>query len=320
MKIVQELLEGKPVDFETAALACFRYQLDNNAVYRRWCEGIGRTNAASLHEIPFLPVELFRNHTVASAPPPYEIIFRSSGTTASVRSNHYVKSAAWYKQCFLNAFNHFYGAPENYRFICLLPSYSPDSSLIYMCRELITRSNHPDSGFYLNKPSELQRILSENAAERTTLLLGVTHALLDIAEQVEIDADALIVMETGGMKGRRKEMVRAEVHSILQDAFNVPAIHSEYGMTELLSQAYSSSSGLFNCPPWMRVIARDAEDPLQTIPCNQRGLLNIIDLANIDSCCFIATQDTGLVYSDNRFEITGRSDNSDIRGCNLLVQ
>ncbi|HCK23157.1 MAG TPA: acyl transferase [Bacteroidetes bacterium] len=320
MKIVRELLEGQPVDFEEAALSCFHYQLENNALYRQWCQGIGRTKPKSLSEIPFLPVELFRNHTVVSAPPPYQLSFMSSGTTSTARSRHFVKSTDWYKKSFLTTFMHFYGSPARYRLICLLPSYAPESSLIYMCSELIRASKHPDSGFYLEDPERMHEILHKEDNQRTTLLLGVTHALLDLAEQTTLNHEHLIVMETGGMKGRRKEMVRAEVHRILQQAFGVAAVHSEYGMTELLSQAYSSGMGLFTCPPWMKVISRDAEDPFELLESGQRGLLNIIDLANIDSCCFIATQDTGLVHSDGRFEVTGRSDNSDIRGCNLLLQ
>ena len=239
-----------------------------------------------------------------------------------ITSSHYVTDKSWYEDSFRNAFRLFYGDIESYTVLALLPSYleREGSSLIYMADDLIKQSNHPDSGFFLYNHDELAaQIKKQQQLQKPTLLIGVTFALLDFIEKYHFDFPQLIVMETGGMKGRRKEMIREELHNNLCQGFGVNAIHSEYGMTELLSQAYSKGEGIFNCPSWMRIITRDTNDPLTIINNQTVGGINVIDLANINSCSFIATQDLGRVYANGSFEVLGRFDNADIRGCNLLV-
>ncbi len=233
-----------------------------------------------------------------------------------------VTDVSWYKESFRRAFEIFYGDIKDYCILALLPSYleREGSSLIYMAEDLVTRSANPDSGFFLYNHDELfEQLKKQQQAKKPTLLIGVTFALLDFAEQFPINFPELIVMETGGMKGRRKEMIREELHQVLCNGFGVNAIHSEYGMTELLSQAYSTGDGIFNCPPWMKVITRDTNDPVSNLGSDKTGGINVIDLANINSCAFIATQDLGKVYADGSFDVLGRFDNSDIRGCNLLI-
>ncbi len=251
-----------------------------------------------------------------------ETTFTSSGTTGMINSKHLVTDISWYEESFRRAFEIFYGDIKDYCILALLPSYleREGSSLIYMAEDLVKRSANPDSGFFLYNHDELfQQIKKQQQIKRPTLLIGVTFALLDFVEQYPINFPELIVMETGGMKGRRKEMIREELHETLCKGFGVDAIHSEYGMTELLSQAYSKGNGIFNCPPWMKVITRDTNDPVSTLDTDKTGGINVIDLANINSCSFIATQDLGRVYKDGSFEVLGRFDNSDIRGCNLLI-
>jgi len=310
--------------FNNVALQIFKYQAENCKVYHDFITGlnINPENINTIHQIPFLPIEFFKSHKVLSSNSSVGITFTSSGTTGMITSSHMVTDVGWYTESFRGAFKLFYGDIEDYTVLALLPAYleREGSSLIYMADDLIKQSNNPDSGFYLYNHDELyHQLKKQQAARKPTLLLGVTFALLDFVEQYTLNFPELIVMETGGMKGRRKEMIREELHKQLCDGFGVAAIHSEYGMTELLSQAYSKGEGIFNCPPWMKIITRDANDPLDLLQNDKAGGINIIDLANINSCSFLATQDLGKVYADGSFEVLGRFDNSDIRGCNLLI-
>jgi hypothetical protein len=312
------------VQFNTAALQVFQYQAESCRVYHDFISGLGINpeSVNSIEQIPFLPVEFFKAHTILSSTDPVEVTFTSSGTTGMVTSSHHITDVSWYDDSFRKAFQLFYGDIESYTVLALLPSYleRQGSSLIYMADDLIKRSNNPDSGFYLYNHDDLAaQLIKQQQANKPTLLIGVTFALLDFVEQYPLNFPELIVMETGGMKGRRKEMIREELHDTLCRGFGVNAIHSEYGMTELLSQAYSKGSGIFNCPPWMRIITRDTNDPMSMVTNGKAGGINIIDLANINSCSFIATQDLGKIYSNGSFEVLGRFDNADIRGCNLLI-
>lgn len=310
--------------FTETALQAFRFQAVNNNIYRQFIEGLGVdiANINSVEQIPFLPISFFKSHQVLSSAGPAGLTFTSSGTTGIITSSHHITDVSWYRESFRRAFQLFYGDITGYCVLALLPSYleREGSSLIYMAQDMITESNNPDSGFYLYNHADLyQQLKHQQQNNKPTLLIGVTFALLDFTEQYPINFPELVVMETGGMKGRRKEMIREELHEILCKGFGVKTIHSEYGMTELLSQAYSKGEGLFNCPPWMRIITRDTNDPLSITGVNRTGGINVIDLANINSCCFIATQDLGRVAPDGSFEVLGRFDHSDIRGCNLLV-
>jgi len=310
--------------FNNTALQTFQYQAKNCKVYADFIAGLHVDPAAvtSIQQIPFLPIEFFKGHSILSSTDDVQVTFTSSGTTGMITSSHYVTDVSWYEESFRKAFKLFYGDIKDYTVLALLPSYleRQGSSLIYMAQDLITQSNNPDSGFYLYNHADLARQLNkQQQAQKPTLLIGVTFALLDFVEQYQIDFPELIVMETGGMKGRRKEVIREELHNTLCKGFGVNAIHSEYGMTELLSQAYSKGFGIFNCPPWMRIITRDTNDPLSIVTNGKAGGINIIDLANINSCSFIATQDLGKIYEDRSFEVLGRFDNADIRGCNLLI-
>jgi hypothetical protein len=311
-------------EFEELALQVFRYQAKECDVYNAFINGLKIDVALvdKIEQIPFMPVEFFKSHKVIVGQGDADVVFTSSGTTGMVTSSHTVTDVSWYVQSFRKAFELFYGDIRDYTVLALLPSYleREGSSLIYMAQDLITESANTDSGFFLYNHQELYNILQkQKAAGKPTLLIGVTFALLDFVEQYQVDFPELIVMETGGMKGRRKEMIREELHNTLCAGFGVKAIHSEYGMTELLSQAYSKGEGIFNCPPWMKIITRDTNDPFTLVGTGKTGGVNIIDLANINSCSFIATQDLGRVYEDGSFEVLGRFDNSDIRGCNLLV-
>jgi len=310
--------------FTDVALQVFRHQAQHNDVYRRFIEGlrIDINSVDEVEKIPFLPISFFKSHQVLSSNEPVDVTFTSSGTTGMITSSHYVTDVSWYVESFRRAFTLFYGDIKDYCVLALLPAYleREGSSLIYMAQDLITESNNPDSGFYLYNHADLYTQLKhQQEIEKPTLLIGVTFALLDFIEQHSINFPELIVMETGGMKGRRKEMIREELHYDLCKGFGVDQIHSEYGMTELLSQAYSKGDGIFDCPPWMRIITRDTNDPLSLTGANRTGGINVIDLANINSCSFIATQDLGRVAADGSFEVLGRFDHSDIRGCNLLV-
>ena len=312
-------------DFENLALAIFQYQASENLVYSEFVRilGIDINQVKNLNQIPFLPIELFKSQTIICGTSEPEIIFSSSGTTGIIQSKHHVKQLAVYTESFRKGFEFFYGNISEYTILALLPSYQErdGSSLIYMVDDLIKESNNPSSGYFLYDHDELYTVLlRQKAKKRKTILLGVTYALLDFIEAYTIDFPELIVMETGGMKGKRKDMVKEELHELLSKRFGVEDIHSEYGMTELLSQAYSLGRGIFNAPPWMRVLVRDTNDPFTILGTGKTGGLNIIDLANIDSCSFIATQDLGRQHDNGSFEVLGRFDNSDIRGCNLLVQ
>jgi hypothetical protein len=314
-----------PAAFHETALAIFKHQASNCAVYKAYITNLNVDPATitAVEQIPFLPISFFKTHEVISDTRPAEMVFSSSGTTGMVQSRHLVTDLSLYEDSFNLAFKQFYGDPNDLCILALLPSYQEreGSSLIYMVDSLLAQSGHPDSGYFLHNHEELfNKLNTLQASGQRTLLLGVTYALLDFIEHYPIQFPELIVMETGGMKGKRKEMVRAELHEVLEAGFGVDAIHSEYGMTELLSQGYSTGEGVFNCPPWMKIILRDTNDPLSPPQNNQSGGINVIDLANINSCAFIATQDLGRLYKDGSFEVLGRFDNSDIRGCNLLVQ
>lgn len=312
-------------EFEKITLKVFRHQYENNAVYHKFCNLLKKnpTNVKRIPDIPFLPIQFFKSERIISNKAPDEIIFTSSGTTGMSTSKHHVTDLSVYETSFRQAFSQFYGNIEDYCVLALLPSYleRDGSSLIYMAQDLIEGSQHPDSGFYLNEYQQLaEKLIALDKEGQNVLLIGVTYALLDIIEQFDFQLNNTIIMETGGMKGKRKEMIREELHALLSKGFGVSTIHSEYGMTELLSQAYSLGNGIFECPPWMNVIIRDTEDALSLIGYNKTGGINVIDLANINSCAFIATQDLGKKYENQTFEVLGRFDNSDIRGCNLLVQ
>ncbi|WP_316765194.1 acyl transferase [Pedobacter frigiditerrae] len=311
--------------FNEVALTVFEHQAKNCQVYHDYISHL-KVNPSSIKnykEIPFLPISFFKSHQVLSTNQEPQIVFSSSGTTGQITSKHLVSDVSIYEQSFNKAFEQFYGNPKDICILALLPSYleREGSSLIYMVDDLLKQSQHPQNGYFLNDLEKLFNTLTDlKKANQKTILIGVTYALLDFVEQFQIDFPALIVMETGGMKGKRKEMVREELHGILTSGFGVKHIHSEYGMTELLSQGYSYGEGIFNCPPWMKILLRDTSDPLSLLQNRQSGGINIIDLANINSCSFIATQDLGRIYEDGRFEVLGRFDNADIRGCNLLVQ
>jgi phenylacetate-coenzyme A ligase PaaK-like adenylate-forming protein len=312
--------------FLTAALELFDYQYNNNVIYRSFLDSLGRNpkTVKTISEIPFLPVEFFRNQKIVSGELPVEMIFRSSGTTGFTPGSHYVNDLTLYEESFLKSFTRFYGDPGDYLFLALLPSYTErgGSSLVYMVDKLIKISRHKSSGFYRDNTEELLAVISSAKKEKQKiLLLGVSHALLDLAEKYSPDLSDVIVMETGGMKGRRKELTREELHMILKGKFNLQAIHSEYGMTELMSQAYSQGEGIFYTPPWMKIVIRDPHDPLSIYAePGKSGGISIIDLANIDSCAFIAAGDLGKLHNDGGFEVSGRFDSSDIRGCNLLIE
>jgi hypothetical protein len=353
----------QPGEFESMALEIFRFQYSNNPVYHDYVKAllINDAGVRSITQIPFLPISFFKSHSIKTGSFDPEIVFESSGTTTSVNSRHLVKDTDLYRRSFITGFELAYGPVKNWCIIGLLPSYLErgNSSLVYMVNELIRLSEHPQSGFYLDEFDKLSSTLQQlEQVKQRTLLVGVTFALLDFAEKYALPLKHTIVMETGGMKGRREEMVREEVHLILKRSFGLSTIHSEYGMTELLSQAYSKGDGIFNCPPWMKVLVRDEEDPLSVLssesivesrepaslrsaemrgskvesqksdvtnlpiaigtPLPTQGAINIIDLANLYSCSFIATDDAGRLHQDGSFEVMGRIDNSDVRGCSLM--
>lgn len=311
-------------NFDKLALEVFRFQSQANPVYKRYLEilKVDALKTNSINEIPFLPISLFKSQQVIAEGFVPEKVFTSSGTTGSETSKHFVASLALYEKSFRKSFELFYGNVSDYCILALLPSYleREGSSLVYMASDLIEKSNNPSSGFYLNNTSELvDALLKAESQGKPCLLLGVTFALLDLAKSVKLSLKNTIVMETGGMKGRGKELIRDEVHTILKEAFGVSAIHSEYGMTELLSQAYSYGNGIFRCPPWMAIRIRDPYDPFTLIAEGKTGAINIIDLTNLYSCSFIQTDDLGLVATNGSFEVHGRMDGSQIRGCNLLT-
>jgi phenylacetate-coenzyme A ligase PaaK-like adenylate-forming protein len=311
-------------EFEKLSLEIFRFQLKTNAIYREFVSGlsinVGNINHSD--QIPFLPIEFFKTHKIISGKFEPEIIFTSSGTTGMQTSRHFIKHLEIYNNSFQKTFGLFFGNINDYVILALLPSYleREGSSLVYMTEKLIAKSKHHESGFYLDDYEKLSNLLKDlRKRKQKVILLGVTYALLDMAEKFPVNFKELIVMETGGMKGRRKEMVREELHDILNKGFGVAKIYSEYGMTELLSQAYSKGDGIFQTPPWMKVLIRDTNDPLNLLAEGKTGGINVIDLANIHSCSFIATQDLGKLHQNGHFEVLGRFDNSDVRGCNLMV-
>lgn len=311
-------------DFERLTLELFRFQAEHNAVYKEYLSylKVESVDVSAVSKIPLLPISFFKTHSVKTGDFDSAISFSSSGTGDGSTSNHCIADVSVYENSFNTAFKLFYGNPEDWCVLALLPSYleRQGSSLIYMAESLIRQSKDEDSNFYLNQWEELNTVLEKKKKEgKKTLLLGVSFALLDFVERYKINFPELVVMETGGMKGRRKEMIRTDLHEILKGGFGVSSIHSEYGMTELLSQGYSKGEGRFNCPPWMKISTRQTDDPFSATRKGKTGGINVIDLANIDSCAFIETQDLGRIYEDESFEVMGRFDNSDIRGCNLMV-
>jgi phenylacetate-coenzyme A ligase PaaK-like adenylate-forming protein len=310
--------------FAKLALKVFRFQYENNKVYREFCDYL-KTNpqeVKTISQIPFLPIQFFKSHPILSSAEPIQETFTSSGTTGMITSKHLVTDISIYEQSYRKAFSAFYGNIEDYTILALLPSYleRSGSSLIYMITDLIELSNNEHSNFYLhNYDALISKLIDLDNAGHNVILIGVTYALLDLIEKQKFTLKNTIIMETGGMKGKRKEIIREELHTALSSGFNVKNIHSEYGMTELLSQAYSFGNGIFECPPWMHVLIRDTEDALTHVSNGKTGGINIIDLANINSCSFIATQDLGKKFQNGTFEVLGRFDNSDIRGCNLMV-
>jgi hypothetical protein len=307
-------------EFSQLALEVFRFQAQRCAPYRQYVEllGVDPTCVSRVEDIPFLPIEFFKLRDVYCGNAEPEKVFTSSSTTGQTPSRHMMQSLALYEQAFTRAFEQFYGNAEGWSIYGLLPNYlqREGSSLVYMVDRLIARCG--SGGFYLD---EYEKLLSDMAADpKPKILLGVSYALWDLAEQYAPKLENTVVMETGGMKGRREELPKAEFHKILTSAFGVEKIHSEYGMAELTSQAYSSGDGVFNAPQWMSVMARDVNNPLKVLPAGSRGALNIIDLANLSSCAFIATQDVGRTYEDGAFMVEGRLSGAEVRGCNLLVQ
>ena len=313
-----------PLDFEKKALEIFKFQFENNLVYRSFCDLLCKhpSEIKDLKDIPFLPIDFFKSHEIKISSKKTSKIFTSSGTTGSNLSKHYVTDLDLYEKSFMKCFKVFYGDINDYTILGLLPSYLErnNSSLVYMVNKMIEQSKFPESRFYLDEIDELKEtILNLEKEKRKTILIGVSYALLDLIEYHKFDLKHTIIMETGGMKGKRKELIKSELHKLLKNGFGVNNIHSEYGMTELLSQAYSKKNGLFSTPPWMKILIRDTEDPQSILPLAKTGGINIIDLANINSCPFIATMDLGKLHEDGQFEVLGRFDQSDIRGCNLMV-
>ncbi len=311
--------------FNEIALQVFRFQAKNNTVYTKYLEYLKTdiNKISKITDIPFLPIEFFKTHKIVSTKNKEQIIFTSSGTTGLSTSKHYVSDLKIYNQSFNYAFEIFYGNPQDYCILGLLPSYleRKGSSLIYMVNSLIKQSKNSQSGFYLNNLDELVKTLQTlEKSKKKYILFGVTYALLDLAESYNLKLNNAIIMETGGMKGKRKEISKQEMHKILINKLGVKTIHSEYGMTELLSQAYSKGEGIYTTPKWMKIMIRDIYDPFAYVEAGKSGGINIIDLANINSCSFIETKDLGKQFTDGSFTILGRFDNSDIRGCNLLVQ
>lgn len=312
--------------FNLLALKIFKYQLTHNDIYRRYVKSLKIDEKTIEHytQIPFLPIELFKSQKiVCSNTTENTVCFSSSGTTGQITSKHYVTDTSLYEASFKKGFELAYGNIADYCVLALLPNYleRKGSSLVYMFNQLIHDSNNSLSGFYLNNLSDLIATIEIlKKKKQKTLLLGVTYALLDLAEMNIKLSDDFLVMETGGMKGKKKEMLKEELYEILKQKFKVSTIHSEYGMTELLSQAYSTQNGQFTCPPWMKILIRDINDPFSYVSENKSGGVNVIDLANINSCSFIETKDIGKLIHSSQFEILGRFDNSDLRGCNLMIQ
>jgi len=310
--------------FERACFELLTKHYNSNSVYRSYCDLINKppSSISSIREIPFLPISFFKTHKVKTFSEKSKIIFKSSRTTNKTPSQHFLKNTIDYKKSFSKSFELFYGKPSDWVILALLPGYYErnNSSLIYMVSDLIKQSNSSASGFYFNEFEKLYNVLLDlDSKKQKTILIGVSFALLSFIKKNKIKLKHTTIIETGGMKGKRRELIREELHEKLCNGFGVKSIHSEYGMTELLSQAYSIKNGLFECPPWMKVLSREIDDPLTLCEFKQTGGLNIIDLANSDSCPFIATEDIGKVYSDGKFKVLGRFDQAEIRGCNLMV-
>lgn len=311
--------------FNERCLQVFKRQFAQNEIYQNYCVlcGIHPDNIKHYTHIPFLPIEFFKTSRVTCFDPEEaDMIFESSSTTGTGLSRHYVKNANSYRNFSIKGFEHFFGSLRDYAVLALLPGYleRPNSSLISMCQWFMDASGHPDNGFYLHQLDELAERWKrlENSGSKT-LLIGVSFALLEFAQRYPFQVKNTLVIETGGMKGRRKEMIREELHGILSRSWELKSIGSEYGMTELLSQAWSSGDGLFQTPPWMKILIRDPEDPFSRQPFGRTGGVNVIDLLNEDTCSFIATSDLGRMHEDGRFEILGRFDHSDLRGCSLMM-
>ncbi|MEX2336899.1 MAG: acyl transferase [Fulvivirga sp.] len=318
-----EIFHSNQSNFDQLALRLFQYQAAHNAIYKSYITNLGIKvdTITKVEQIPFLPIAFFKNQEVKTGVWNHEVLFRSSGTTGQLTSSHYLRDKEFYLMNTENIFNYFYGDLQSYHFLALLPSYldRDNSSLVMMADSFIKKSQSQYSDFYLDDYDRLLHTIRSIDDGRKILLLGVSFALLDIAEKYHPDLRGVIVMETGGMKGRRREMIKAELHEVLKGSYNVETIYSEYGMTELLSQAYSKGNGIFQSPPWMKIMLRDINDPFDVSGTRSSGGINVIDLANIDSCAFIETQDLGKMHENNQFEVMGRFDNSDVRGCNLLV-
>ncbi len=330
MELEKRIFAASTGDFNNLAIELFQFQYQENPIYRQYCDSlkVDAHTVDSFEKIPYLPISFFKTHTVKTTEFEAETVFESSGTTGSINSKHFVKDLTLYKESFNTCFEKFYGLPKYKCILGLLPSYleRKSSSLVFMTEELIRESGNSLSGFYLTDHEKLHRTLMHNELlKSSTLLIGVTYALLDFAEKFPMQLRHTIVMETGGMKGRRAEMTRKQVHEQLQAQLGIDLVHSEYGMTEMLSQAYSKGDGIFHCPGWMKVLLRDEDDPFHVmgaVKADSRsltGVINIIDLANIYSCSFIATDDIGRLHANESFEVMGRMDNSDIRGCSLLT-
>lgn len=314
--------------FDEMALELFNFQYYNNTVYKKYVDTlrIDPGNINTIETIPFLPVSLFKTHKITATDFEPEVVFESSGTTGNNTSRHFLKKTSVYQESFLKGFNRFYGSPSSMCVLGLLPNYLErgNSSLVYMVDQLVKESEYPNSGFYLENFDKLyQTIVYNEMREIPTILIGVTYALLDFSEMYSLKLNHTTIMETGGMKGRREELTRKEVHHQLKEKFGVANIHSEYGMTELLSQAYSSGDGRFYTPSWLKILLREYNDPFAIASSGKNdrplnGLINVIDLANIYSCSFLATDDVGKLYNNGSFEVLGRRDSSDLRGCSLL--
>lgn len=313
-------------EFLEQALLVFNFQYNFNVVYRNWVNhlSIQPKKVKLLEQIPFLPIEFFKNHEViCGEQTPYTTCFTSSSTTSQIPSKHYVSEIDWYEESFIKSFQLFYGHPQDYCILALLPNYleRTGSSLVYMCQKLMALSKHPANGFFLHNLNELIVTIEKlKTTDTKVLLIGVSYALIDLCEKNVFLNNNFTVMETGGMKGKRSEMLKPELHQFLKNGLKVEVINSEYGMTELLSQAYSYKNGLFNSPPWMRFFIREVNDPLTLRNDSKTGGVNVIDLANVNSCSFIATKDLGRLHPNNQLELMGRYDNSDVRGCNLMME
>jgi hypothetical protein len=324
VKLIQTIFQPHNHDsFNDLSVKIFHHQFENNPVYHNFCRLTNKSpeNVHSLIDIPFLPIQFFKSQRVCSSKTKEKLVFRSSGTTSENRSSHYIFNPDLYSKSIIEGFSYFYGTPTDYCFLVLSPSPQerPDSSLAFMANLLINKSHHEKSGFYLGRENQIPQLISE-IKDHKVFLLGLSFALADLAEKSILNAETAIVMETGGMKGQRREMLREDLHDLIKKGMNTTHVHSEYSMCELFSQAYSFENGIFSCPPWMKVIPRDVNNALMLLKSRQIGGLNIIDLANIDTCSFIATQDIGRTFANGQFEVLGRLENSDLKGCSMMIE